>query len=210
MKPLMLILVLLSIGLLTGYADTPKQPEAKSTAKNGEQADAEFQKMDANADGKVTPEEFKLYGRTKFGYYDTNVDEKLNLEEYLAGVEKEFEAMDTDSNGVMSPEELMRYHIGTTTDIHASKATAVNDLPGFDALDIDHSGAITISDYYAYVTQQSFGASDATQTTLWSHDDVKAQARENFRSMDLDNDGIVTKQEYVFLSVGLPLRKGRK
>ena len=75
---------------------------------------------------------------------------------------------------------------------------------------IDHSGAITISDYYAYVTQQSFGASDATQTTLWSHDDVKAQARENFRSMDLDNDGIVTKQEYVFLSVGLPLRKGRK
>ncbi len=49
---------------------------------------------------------------------------------------------------------------------------------------IDHSGAITISDYHAYVTQKSFGASDATQTTLWSHDDDKAQARENFRSMD--------------------------
>lgn len=77
-----------------------------------------FEELDANSDGKVTPEEMTAHKAARFAAADTDGDGKLSVEEMAAraesdraermkkGLARMIEKRDTDGDGLLSIEEI--------------------------------------------------------------------------------------------------------
>lgn len=70
-------------------------------------------RMDADADGWITPEEFKQYYKKRvegiLSIFDVNRDRKITRNEFLSHNQKKFTAMDKNSDMLVDPNELNTY-----------------------------------------------------------------------------------------------------
>jgi Ca2+-binding EF-hand superfamily protein len=114
------------------------------TARANTDAESAFQKMDTNADGKLSPDEWEAGQRDMFKKIDANGDGKLSPDELKAGMEKhekmmggktpggretaieKMKMMDTNNDGSISEDEF----------ISSSKTT-------FDKMDTNHDGFLS-------------------------------------------------------------------
>jgi len=125
--------IILAITLLLGTftfaqaddknAANKKEWETKSFTKAEfmKMSEEKFNKMDANKDGVLTPEERKAYWEANKNQRqpktnEKNTAEKKNWEtksitkaEFLKKEEEKFSKMDTNKDGVLSPEERKAY-----------------------------------------------------------------------------------------------------
>ncbi|MEB3174613.1 MAG: EF-hand domain-containing protein [Cyanobacteriota bacterium] len=99
----------------------PAEIEALIPPDRLEKLIAEFQKLDANGDGKVEIEEFLNHSLTKFKinltqkfeHWDSNQDGMIDFAEYAAVSEpgfsilRRFRELDLDQNGLISAEEAL-------------------------------------------------------------------------------------------------------
>lgn len=110
-------------------------------ARAYEDAEAKFQKLDKNGDGKISEDEFEESAEAKFKMMDTNGDEKLSVAELSAARDsmggkasdklqataaEKVKMMDTNHDGVISEDEFEE----------SSKMM-------FQKLDADHDGYVT-------------------------------------------------------------------
>lgn len=65
-----------------------------------------MQRIDADGDGKVTLEEFKVPQERRFGMLDANGDGVIDKDEFGARRMARFGARDADGNGVLEGDEL--------------------------------------------------------------------------------------------------------
>lgn len=97
----------------------PAQEKTGAPARGPEHALKMFDKLDADKDGFITPEESDAAAKVRFEKLDTNKDGKISKEEFAAGhpaprgakgpsprLMKRFEMLDTDKDGFLSLEEL--------------------------------------------------------------------------------------------------------
>lgn len=66
---------------------------------------ARFARLDKNADGYVTADEFPARRAARFAELDTDKDGKLSRSEMVEGALKRFDRLDTNKDGQVTPDE---------------------------------------------------------------------------------------------------------
>ena len=66
---------------------------------------ARFARLDKNADGYVTREEFRARRPERFDELDTNKDGKLSRSEMVEGALRRFDELDKNKDGQVTPDE---------------------------------------------------------------------------------------------------------
>jgi len=136
--------------------------------------------FDANADGKVTRQEFESGSVSKFGKMDANQDGTVNSDEFNAYMKEKHKemgknkraAMDTNADGFISKDEFV-------------KAKQEKALRRFDRMDKDGDDQLSEEELNSHHGRHKKGP----------HGKKHHKANHIFKRMDANNDGIVTQQE---------------
>ena len=106
-------------------------------------------------------------GKGRFmGFFDTNGDGVVTMDEFNAAAASRFDKMDADKNGVVTEEEFRAY-IGQKRSERRERK--------FQIMDSNGDGQISMDEYISY---------------------KQKRAESKFQRMDTNNDGIVSKDEY--------------
>lgn len=192
------------------------------TTEEFNQASAErFKRMDSDADGKLTEDEFASYVQARraerhqrrFARMDSNGDNKLTLEEFFAykrqRAERKFARMDEDGDGVVTAEEFSgcRHH-GSRSGEHGPGTSGKRDSAAarhsgamgrtvgarvFARLDADGDGQVTQAESHA-AWRNWFARLDANGDNTVSADEVR-QARTDRRGCARTDNSPARKTE---------------
>lgn len=139
-----------------------------------------FAKMDADANGVVTQEEFQAYvgerrvqwREQRFGEVDGNADNQISKEEYLAYKQKRAEQryleMDADNDGIVTKEEFLGRERGFRGGKHGHRGGRF-----FARLDANEDGQLTLDESLA-AWSGWFKRIDANSDHVVTEDEVKA------------------------------------
>jgi hypothetical protein len=142
----------------------PKGPITK--AEMLAHADARFEKMDRNADGKLDASD-----RDGGAHATPSADHKAENDAHFA-------AMDTDKNGSISRAEFDAAHTGPAKDMAHSKKRGKGKAGKRGAMG-------------AYMMRSA----DSNNDMAISRDEFRAAAEARFAKQDANNDGILTAEE---------------
>ena len=109
------------------------------------------------------------YGDSKgrfMGFFDTNGDGVVTMDEFNAAAANRFDNMDADNNGVVTLEEFKTYIGQKRSERRRQK---------FQAMDNNKDGQVTQDEYISY---------------------KQKRAESRFQNMDANKDGVVSKEEY--------------
>ncbi|MEJ2180451.1 MAG: EF-hand domain-containing protein [Gammaproteobacteria bacterium] len=109
------------------------------------------------------------YGDSKgrfMGFFDTNGDGVVTMDEFNAAAANRFDNMDADNNGVVTLEEFKTYIGQKRSERRQQK---------FQTMDINKDGQVSQDEYISY---------------------KQKRAESRFQNMDINNDGVVSKEEY--------------
>eukprot|EP01120_Amphizonella_sp_Union-15-10_P009865 TRINITY_DN3828_c0_g1_i1.p1 TRINITY_DN3828_c0_g1~~TRINITY_DN3828_c0_g1_i1.p1 ORF type:complete len:204 (+),score=43.15 TRINITY_DN3828_c0_g1_i1:42-614(+) len=143
-----------------------------------------YQCWDADKDGKMTLDDYKLYAHkiaTRGGLNTESESSKLVTEQFLKLFGPILHAADKNQDGVVTEEEFVEYFITNfivKKDISQHISIAANI---FKMIDGDGDGKISPSEYI--LAQWGWGISEES-------------AKKAFSLMDLNNDGFITYDEY--------------
>jgi len=203
----MVVAVFCWVGLVRGE-DSPSSKDGPS--KEATASKAKFHETDADGDGHISPQELEKSATVEFRAYDRDGDLKVTEDELTQGLALTHERMDLNSDRVVTLEEFRRYHFGEALDDVASApapTTAAN--PDFKAADANGDGKLAPREYHSFQDACGFVLHDINGDSAIHFDEVKATAKGRFRDMDLNRDGVITEQEYVGCSIGIPALRDR-
>jgi Ca2+-binding EF-hand superfamily protein len=146
---------------------------------------------DANENGEITEQEFLNFKAKKFNSVDKNFDAKITQAEiqqsYIDQMQEimrqAFRSLDDNKDGRLDPEDFHEEY----------GATEMDDLlqsqeEAFDRMDKNRNDSISRLEYNEFL-----------QSQLQESEKVMRQySQENFDRLDLDNNGFVDEDEYVF------------
>lgn len=162
-----------------------------------------FQLMDADKDGKVSKAEFDAYRASQFKALDKNTDGFLGREEYAAlpdlirtqMMERRFDELDKNKDGKLTADEL---------GVRDGRAAEADIRRRFDALDKNKDGKLTPDELPEAARERMMRADRGNKGYLTYEEFADfprrrgaGQAQQRFKAMDANNDGVVTKDEYV-------------
>jgi len=139
MNPKILILLCASFAFVGGCASTSQKPAANHRLKS------QFEKADANNDGKVSRKEFGgLMIEDAFALFDDNKNGVVTLKEYVAsgGTAEGFKKLDKNGDGSITLEEAK-----------SSKLAMDAMTVSFYGADLDGDGYVTLEEALKYREQ---------------------------------------------------------
>ena len=114
--------------------------------------DAEFARMDANHDGKLTKQKIEAYLHAKA------------MQQIMARNRSIFDALDTNHDGALSREEFARFH---------AEPPPPNATPFLQKFDLNHDGVVTLVEYRT-VTLANFDRLDTDKDGVVTPAEMKA------------------------------------
>jgi hypothetical protein len=209
---ILFLVVVMSLGVGRVRAeDRPQSDEKSSKESAAASSKPKLLEIDTDGDGKVSPQELEKSSAAEFRAYDRNADLKITEDEFTQGLMATYELMDSDSDGLVSMKEFDLYHIGQASQAGQPRPTsAATTNPDFASADADKDGMLSPNEYHSFQDACRFVLHDSNADSVIHFDEVKATAKGRFRDMDLNRDGVVTEQEYVGCSVGIPALRDRK
>jgi len=181
-----IVLAVLSLCALTvcGCKTPPAAPARPA-------ASGMMQKMDTNADGKVTREEFTAFFVARFKAMDADGDGKLSREEFTGALLGLYKVMDIDADGKVSLRETLVWYAGS--DAPGSTTAAA---PVLAAADLDGDSALTDDEFRA-LARAVFAAWDADRDGATTFAEMQAHLDKRFKGADLNGDGYLSLDEFL-------------
>lgn len=153
---------------------------------------------DRNNDGVLTRAEWGVES-VPFDWVDRNRDGVVDLNEYQdlsadEGRNARFARMDGDRDGVVVRREWAR-----------------GEFPGFDEVDRDNDGAVTLDEYLSPLSSNAgtFADLDLDGNGVLSRRELAVSATE-WRRLDRNDDGVVNRTEYALLTPQTRTEPGRR
>jgi Ca2+-binding EF-hand superfamily protein len=146
------ILLALTVGSAAWAQARPGADGGRSVSRQQwlKAAGMRFDRLDANKDGVLTPDELARgrqhgpQGRHSFSRMDTNGDGQISLDEFHAAHPRApadlFTKLDTNKDGRLSPAELRGMH---------AQAVAQMREKLFERLDANHDGSVSLAEMQA-------------------------------------------------------------
>jgi Ca2+-binding EF-hand superfamily protein len=161
----------------------------------------QFQTIDSNSDNQITVVEYQAFYNAQFDKLDANKDGVITPDEIIAKVT----VYDKNSDNIVSKDEFIAYKAGDNArppapqekKDAAKQAGNESNKSTFEQMDTNNDGVVVLHEYVIY-NGNLFDDIDKDKNKDMTDSESENKAKENLNAMDANKDGKVSKDEYIF------------
>lgn len=178
------------LSAIVGGTGDDKPATKAALPANREQAEAFFNRLDKNHDGKLTDDEIPERMRLRLSAIDTNGDKAIDKKEFLRSFDRMQASVKATKGG-------RKFDSGNEIDSKSESAKPSTGNVPKSAAKPEKSGKFAKKKADGMPDPEAiFARMDADGDGKLSKDEARGPMRENFERIDLNKDGFISKDEF--------------